>query len=424
MIADLVVKNIQTIYTPYLKPPVRGKDLMSLHEIHQGFIAIKEGKIIELGTGDGEAFMGPHTAIYDAKQAICVPGFIDSHTHLVHGGSREHEYRMLKEGVPYLDILKQGGGIFYTVEETKSLSEDLLYQKAFKSLSEMMLYGVTTVESKSGYGLEEKTELKQLRVNQKLHERHPVHVVSTYMGAHAMPKDYEDKRAHYIQEMKQTMVKIKHQGLAEAVDVFCEKGVFDLEETKDILLFAKSLGFKIKLHADEIEPMGGAGLGVDLEATTVDHLMAIKDSDIEKLSQSQTVANILPGTSYYLNKDYAKARKMIDHGVAISIAGDYNPGSCPTENFQFILSLASKHLGMLSEEILHAATINPAFHLGMNHVKGTLEKGKDADFVLLDAPNLDYLWYHFGVNHTKDVFILGKPVVINRRIVRDVYEAR
>lgn len=424
MIADLVVKNIKTIYTPYLKPPVRGKDLMSLHEIHEGFIAMRDGKIIDLGTGEGQACMGPHTAIYDAKMAICVPGFIDSHTHLVHGGSREHEFRMLKEGTPYLDILKKGGGIFYTVDQTKALSEEDLYQKAFKSLSEMMLYGVTTVESKSGYGLEEKTELKQLRVNQRLHEKHPVHVVSTYMGAHAMPKGYEDKRNHYIQEMKQTMVKIKHLGLAEAVDVFCEKGVYTLEETKDILTFAKSLGFHIKLHADEIESLGGAGLGVDLESTSVDHLMAIKDSDIEKLKNAQTVANILPGTSFYLDKAYAPARKMIDQGVAISIAGDYNPGSCPTENFQFILSLASKELGMLSEEILHAATINPAFHLGLDHVKGTLEKGKDADFVLLDAPNLDYLWYHFGINHTKDVFIKGKPVVINRRIVRDVYETR
>ncbi|PKK93176.1 MAG: imidazolonepropionase [Tenericutes bacterium HGW-Tenericutes-6] len=424
MIADLVIKNIKTIYTPYLKPPVRGKDLMSIEEIHEGFIAIKDGKIIELGTGDGHPFMGPNTAIYDAKYTICIPGLIDSHTHLVHGGSREHEYRMLKEGKPYMDILKQGGGIFYTVEQTRSMSEEDLYQKAFKSLCEMMLYGVTAIESKSGYGLEEKTELKQLRVNKKLHERHPVHVVSTYMGAHAMPKGYEDKRKHYIQEMKQTMVKIKNHELAEAVDVFCEKGVYDIEETKDILLFAKSLGFKIKLHADEIESMGGAGLGVELGATSVDHLMAIKDEDIKKLSTSETIANLLPGTSYYLNKGYARARQMIDQNVAISIAGDYNPGSCPTENFQFILSLASKNLGLFSEEILHAACINPAFHLGLDHLKGSLEKGKDADFVLLDAPNLDYLWYHFGINHTKDVFIGGKPVVINRRIVRDVYETR
>jgi len=211
---------------------------------------------------------------------------------------------------------------------------------------------------------------------------------------------------------------IKNHHLADAVDVFCETGVFSIEDTRKILKEAQQLDFSVKLHADEIDSLGGAGLGVELQATSVDHLMAISDEDIKKLSKSNTVANLLPGTSFYLNKGYAPARKMIDANCALSIAGDYNPGSCPTENFQFIMHLASNELKMNPKEILNATTINPAYHLGLSESKGTIDIGKDADIVLMDASNLNYLVYHFGVNHTKHVLINGKFVVFNRQIVR------
>jgi imidazolonepropionase len=420
MIADVVVKHIKTIYTPYAKPPVKGHKMSSLHEIMDAFIAVKDGVIIDMGSGDPAKCMGPHTRVYDANGQIVIPGLIDGHTHLVHAGSREHEFRLLQQGVPYLEILKQGGGILGTVEKTRLASESELYLKAYHSLDEMMLHGVTTVESKSGYGLSLEHETKQLKVNIKLRKHHPVYVHSTYMGAHAVPQVYKNDPDAYVQHILKDLKVIKKQELAEAVDVFCETGVFSLEQTKTILQAAQKLGFNIKMHADEIHPIGGAGLGVELGCTSVDHLMAISDEDIKKLARSDTIANLLPGTSFYLKKAYAPARQMLTEGVAIALAGDYNPGSCPTENFQMIMQLAAIHMNLSPEEILHAATINPAYHLGVSHKKGSLEIGKDADFVILNAPNLAYVFYHYGINHTKDVFIKGKPVILDRQIVRSI----
>ncbi|MBE0700273.1 MAG: imidazolonepropionase, partial [Acholeplasmataceae bacterium] len=342
--------------------------------------------------------------------------------HLVHGGSREDEYGKLLSGVPYLQILKEGGGILGTVEKTRNATFDELYDKAWHALDEMMLYGVTALEAKSGYGLDLENEIKQLEVAKKINEIHPVRLVSTYMGAHAIPQDFKEDRKAYIQKVIYDMSIIKEKELASAVDVFCETGVFSIDETRLILEKAKKLGFKVKLHADEIDPLGGAGLGVELHATSVDHLMAISDEDIKLLSKSDTVANLLPGTSFYLNKNYARARVMIEAGVALSISGDYNPGSCPTENFQFIMQLASKKLKMTPVEVLNAVTINAAYHLGLSTSCGSLDIGKSADLVIMNAPNLNYLFYHYGINHTQDVFIQGKPVVINRQIVRKTYE--
>jgi len=420
MIADLIIYNIKTIYTPYEKPPVHGKKMSSIHEIHQAFIAIKDGLIIEFGAGDYVKHMDSNTLLHDAKEQILLPGFIDSHTHLVHGGSREDEYKLLQQGVPYLDILKNGGGILGTVQKTRDASINELYLKAYHSLDEMMLHGVTTVESKSGYGLSLEHETKQLLVNKMLEKNHPVQVLSTYMGAHAVPKEYLTDKIKYIENMKHDLSRIQELALADAVDVFCETGVFSIEETKDILTHAKKLGFRIKMHADEIHSLGGAGLGVDLGCTSVDHLMAVSDEDILKLAHSHTIANLLPGTSFYLNKNYARARQMIDSDVAVAISGDYNPGSCPTENFQLIMQLASNKLKMTPEEVLNAVTINPAYHLGLDSQMGSIEIGKKANLVILNAPNLSYILYHFGINHTNDVIIDGKIVVKNRQIVREI----
>ena len=418
MKTTILIKNIKTIYTPYKMPPVHGKHMNKIKEIHDGFIAIKDAAILDFGVGDGEKYIDNHTVIHDAKQAIAIPGFIDSHTHLVHAGSREDEYDKLNEGVPYLDILNAGGGILGTVEKTRKAPFEALYHQAMKSLDHMLLYGVTVLEAKSGYGLNFETEVKQLEVAKALELAHPIHIQHTYMPAHAYPLEYKDNKEGYIQSILEDMKKIKELKLAGAVDVFCETGVFSLMETKRILSKAKDLGFAVKLHADEIHALGGAGLGVDLHATSVDHLMAIKDEDIDKLAYSNTIANLLPGTSFYLKKDYARARHMIDQGVAVSISSDYNPGSCPTENFQLITQLASRELHMTPAEILQATTINPAYHLGISETHGSIEIGKFANIVLLDVPNLSYMFYHFGINHTKDVYIEGKRVVYQRQIVR------
>ena len=416
MIADLLIKNIKTLYTPYLMPPIKGKDMQKILTIDNAFVACREGMIIGFGHENENDFIGPQTTVYDANQTIMLPGLIDAHTHLVHGGSRENEFELLRKGTPYLDILKHGGGILGTVEKTRNASFDELYEKAYKSLNEMMLYGVTTIEAKSGYGIELDSEIKQLEVAKKLNQNHPVTIYSTYLGAHAIPLEYQNDHQKLIKQIIADLSVIKEKQLAQAVDVFCETNVYSYEETKEILEKAKQLGFDVKIHADEIDSLGGVSLGVMLQATSVDHLMATKDEDMIKLAGSQTIANILPGTSFYLNKGYARARTMLDYGVALAISGDYNPGSCPTENFQLIMQLAANQLKLTPEEVLNAATINPAFHLKLNQDIGSIEVGKKANFVLMDAPNLSYILYHYGINHTKDVFINGRQVVKNRQI--------
>ncbi|NLN50829.1 MAG: imidazolonepropionase [Acholeplasmataceae bacterium] len=416
MKADSLIYNIKTLYTPIHEPPLRGANLRAIKELTNAYIAVKNGKIIAVGETDYSQFLSPETKKIDAKGKIALPGFIDAHTHLVHAGSREEEFAAIQQGVPYLDILAGGGGIINTVSKTRATSFVELLTQARKSLNKMLSYGVTTIEAKSGYGLNLATEIKQLQVAQTLHQQGPVHITSTYMGAHAIPLEHKKNPATYINSIIADLPTIKSLGYVDVVDVFCEKDVFSLSETEKILTVAKNLGFKVRLHADELEALGGAGLGVKLEAISVDHLINISDKDIVKLGQSNTFACLLPGTSFYLQKPFAKARMMIDNNVAVCVAGDYNPGSCPTENFQLIMQLAASYLKLSPEEVLNAVTINPAHLLNLSNQKGSLTPGKDADILLLDAPNLAYIMYHFGINHVNDVFIKGKQVVKNKRI--------
>lgn len=418
MKADLIIHNINTVYTPYIVPPIRGKNMSKLYSLDHAFIAIQGDRILAVSTGSYEQHVAKTTVLHDAKGAIAIPGLIDSHTHLVHAGSRENEYNKIKSGVPYLDILKAGGGILTTVEATRHATFTALYTKAYHSLDEMMLHGVTVVEAKSGYGLNLETETKQMSVAKELDKDHPIKVISTYMGAHAIPKEYTHFKDDYVDEVIEDLKVIKKKRLAEAADVFCEEGVFTAEDAKHILMSAHAMGFKVKLHADEIKSIGGTSVGIELGASSVDHLMNITDSDIMKLAKTDVAANLLPGTSFYLKKKYAPARKIIDAGCIVSISSDYNPGSCPTENFQLIMQLASQNYEMKPEEILNATTLNAAYHLGIHESYGSLEPGKIANIVLLNVPNLSYMLYHYGINHTKDVFIHGKPVVVNRQIVR------
>lgn len=412
MYADTVIYNIGTIITPHRSLLHRGKEMDQLEEIHDGFIAIKDGKILDYGTGQYFKYVHENTYLHDALKNIVVPGFIDSHTHLVHGGSREHEFSKKIKGVPYLEILKQGGGILSTVKQTREASFTELYNKAKNSLDEMLLFGVTTIEAKSGYGLDFETEKKQLEVIKLLKDNHPITISPTYLGAHAFPKEMD--KDEYVKRILKDLEKFKKLDLFESCDVFCENHVFNLEQTKKILEKAQSLGYHLRLHADEIESLGGVSLAVSLNASSVDHLMEINDDEMNVLAASKTVANLLPGTSFYLNKDYARAREMIDKGCIVSISSDYNPGSCPSENFQFVMQLAANKLRMTPHEVLTASTINPAYSLGLKEKVGSISKGKQADIVVLNAKNLEYVLYHFGINHTKDVFKNGKLVVKNR----------
>ncbi|WP_343003108.1 imidazolonepropionase [Intestinibacter bartlettii] len=422
MKADLILKNIGKLVTMQGSSSFRVKEEMNkINIIENAYIAVKNGKILAIGVGDEFGNLcGEDTKIHDAEGLLVTPGLIDSHTHLIHGGSRENEFSMKLNGVPYIEILNNGGGILSTVKATKEASEEELYKKAKKSLDRMLEFGVTTAEEKSGYGLELNTEIKQLEVARALDKNHPVDLVHTFLGAHAVPEEYKENHKAYIDILVDVMMrKIKDMGLAEFCDVFCEEGVFTIEESEYILQKAKEIGYKLKIHADEIESLGGAELAAKLGCVSADHLMAASDEGIKMMAENNVVANILPATSFNLNKNYADCRKMIDMGAIVSLSSDYNPGSCPSENLQLVMQLGCLHLKMTPNEVLTAVTINAAYAIDRADKIGSIEVGKNADFVVFDARNVEYLMYHFGINHTKKVYKNGNLVVDNKVVVYD-----
>ena len=422
MKVDLILKNIGKLVTMQGSSSFRVKEEMNkINIIENAYIAVKNGKILAIGVGDEFGNLcGDDTKIHDAEGLLVTPGLIDSHTHLIHGGSRENEFSMKLNGVPYIEILNNGGGILSTVKATKDASEEALYKKAKKSLDRMLEFGVTTVEEKSGYGLELNTEIKQLEVARALDKNHPVDLVHTFLGAHAVPEEYKENHKAYIDILVDVMMpKIKDMGLAEFCDVFCEEGVFTIEESEYILQKAKEMGYKLKIHADEIESLGGAELAAKLGCVSADHLMAASDEGIKMMAENNVVANILPATSFNLNKNYADCRKMIDMGAIVSLSSDYNPGSCPSENLQLVMQLGCLHLKMTPNEVLTAVTINAAYAIDRADKIGSIEVGKNADFVVFDARNVEYLMYHFGINHTKKVYKNGNLVVDNKVVVYD-----
>lgn len=415
MKATLLIKDIDKLIT--LKGenrPRAGKEASDIGLIENGLVAIREDKIIFVGNElPSNIEIDENTLVIDGRGKTVTPGLIDSHTHLVHGGSRENELAMKLKGVSYLDILAAGGGIHSSVKATKEASFDALYNKAKKSLDTMISFGVTTVEAKSGYGIDDfDTEIKQLEVAKKLNEDHCVDIISTFMGAHAIPSDYKDNPDGFVDIIiKEMLPKVAEKDLAKFCDVFCEEGVFSIDQSRRILLAAKELGMGIKIHADEIKPLGGAELAAEVGCTSADHLIAASDMGIKEMAKKGVIANLLPGTSFNLQTGkYAKARQMVDEGVAIALSTDYNPGSCPTENIQLIMSFASLIMKLTPEEVITAVTINGAASLGIEDSHGSIQEGKFADIAIFDTPNIEYLIYHFGINHTDTVIKNGKLV--------------
>ena len=419
---DLLVTGIGRLVTPPGDAPRLGEQMKQVFELTNAAIAIRDGRIVLLGAeADVQAELeGAEIAeTLDVEGRLVTPGLVDPHTHLVHGGSREHELAMKRSGVPYLEILAQGGGILSTVQATRAASEEELYKKARRSLDEMLLNGVTTVEAKSGYGLDTETELKQLRVAKRLHESHAVDVVSTFMGGHAVPPEYKGREEEYVDLIVREMLpKVAEEGLAEFCDVFCEQGVFSIEQSRRILLEGKRNGFIPKIHADEIESLGGAELAGEVGAISAEHLLACSDEGLQGMADEGVIPVLLPGTSFNLGLTrHARARDMIDRfGLPVALSTDYNPGSCPTESIQLIIALASLNLKMTPEEILTACTINAANALGRGFDIGSIQAGKRADLAIFDAPNLAYLPYHFGINHTYGVIKNGQVVVWGRNL--------
>lgn len=418
MKADLIIYNIGTLVTSReLDRKDFDNGMENIEILEDGYLAVKDGKVIAVGTGEVPIELkGEKTQLVDAERKVVTPGIIDSHTHLVHYGSRENELPMKIKGVPYLEILRNGGGILSTVRATRKATAEELYNKAYNVLDRMLCFGVTAVESKSGYGLDLENEIKQLEVNKILNDKHPIEIISTFMGAHAVPEEYKGNSAGYIDELLKMLPIIKEKGLAEFCDIFCEDEVFSVEESRKILLEAKKQGYMLKIHADEIVSLGGAELAGEVGAVSSEHLMAVSEEGIKSLKENRVIADILPATSFNLGKAYAPVRKMIDTGVDVAVSTDYNPGSCPTENMQLVMQICSSQLKMTPAEIFKAVTLNGARAVRREDRLGSLEVGKEADFVVFDTDNINYIFYNFGINHVKDVYKNGVPVVKNKHI--------
>jgi imidazolonepropionase len=381
-----------------------------------GYIVIENDRIKAVGEGDGyKKYVNGETTVIDGAYRTVTPGLIDPHTHVVYAGSRENELPLKLNKVGYIEILKSGGGILSTVENTRSIKVEQLIEESRKRLDVMLRHGTTTVESKSGYGLDLETEVKILGVNKTLNITQAIDIVSTFMGAHALPKEYKMDREGYIENIIDNMIPyISENKLAEFIDCFCEEGVFSVEECRRILKAGKKFGLNIKIHADEVKTVKGAELAGELKATSAEHLIAASDVGIKALAENDVVAVLLPSTSFYLMlNNFARARKMIDEGVTVALATDCNPGTSPTESLQTVMTFACFGMKMFPEEIINAMTINAACAINREKEIGSIEVGKKADIVVFNSKNLNYLIYHFGANAVETVIKNGKIVVQN-----------
>ena len=411
----LLLYNIGLLATPRGLAAQSGPAQGRILKLENAWLTADEtGRITKIGQGpcpDAEAF--PGTAI-DAGGRLVTPGLIDAHTHLIFGGWRQNEFGLKLHGATYLEILAAGGGILSTVKATRAATEEELKEKAAEALEEMLSFGVTTCEAKSGYGLDRETELRQLRAIRALNEEGPVELAATYLGAHAVPAEYRDDREAYIRLLTEEWIpEIAREGLAEFCDVFCEKGVFTAEESRRILEAGQKNGLPSKIHADEIEAVGGTELTADLRAVSAEHLIVCRDSGIEAMAKGGTVACLLPMTSFYLGSAYAPARKMIDAGVPVAVASDFNPGSCPGLNLQLAMTVACLKYRLTPEEMLTAVTLNAAAAIRRADRIGSLEPGKQADIVIWNASDLDYLPYRLGSNLAALVLKKGELVRTN-----------
>lgn len=391
--------------------PRRGNALADVGILTDAAIALAGDRIAWIGPSSEAPTAGPIVRVIDAAGMTVTPGLVDPHTHLVFGGSREAEFTQRLQGASYAEILAAGGGIHHTVTHTRDASEQELVRLGRQRLRRMLANGTTTLEAKSGYGLELETELKQLRAIARLAAEGPQAIVATFMGAHAIPAgvDADVFTAQVIDEMLPAVVR---EGLAAYVDVFCEKGVFSSAQTERIFTAAQAAGLGLRLHADELSDLGSGALAARMGAASADHLLMTGDDSIDALAASGTVAVMLPGTPFFLQMtERAPARKMVDRGVAIALGTDFNPGSCFSESMPMMMTLACLHLGLTPSEALSAATINAAHAIGRADRIGTLEVGKQADLVIWDVPNHQHLAYHFGVQLTHSVIIGGEVVL-------------
>jgi imidazolonepropionase len=414
MADDLLIIHAAELVT--LRGPRRARakqEMSDLAIVRDGAVAVSDGVIVDVGKT--ESVLKEHDATgvetIDASDKLVMPGLVDPHTHLVYAGSREFELELKAKGKSYLEILQEGGGILRTVNDTRAASAEELYRQSAKRLESMIAHGSTTIEAKSGYGLDRDTELRILETIMKLGNDYPVDLVPTYLGAHAVPPEFTGRADDYVDFMlRDVMPEVARRKLADFCDVFCERGVFDVDQSRRILLAAKGLGMKPKIHADEIHTTGGAELAAEVGALSADHLAKPSDDGIMAMARKDIIGVLLPGTQYSsMSKEYADGRRLIDLGVPIALGTDLNP-NCWNESMQFTISLACYKMRMTPAEAITASTINAAAALGLDKKVGSIERGKRADILVLDVPGHTHLPYKFGTNLCSLVIKDGKKV--------------
>jgi imidazolonepropionase len=401
-----------------------GAEMRDLRIIEDGAALARDGVIVAVGaSSEVEPLADGRARRVDAANRVVTPGFVDAHTHPVFAGTREDEYEMRAAGISYQEIARRGGGILSTVRKTRAATEQELFEMALPRVRLMLEHGTTTIEAKSGYGLTVEDESKILRVIRRLNEETPLELVPTFLGAHEIPDEYRggpggaDSREAYIRlVMEEMLPRVAGEGLAEYSDIFCESHVFTVEESRLMMERAKRLGLNVRLHADQLTLCGAGRLAAELGAATADHLEWVDDEGIEMLKRAGVVAVLLPGAVFNLGLGrYAPARRMIESGLAVAVATDFNPGSSPTPSMQMVMSIACAQMRMTPAEALTAATINPAYSLNRGARAGSIEAGKQADMVLFDCADYRQIPYFFGINHASVVIKSGR-VIIDRRL--------
>ncbi len=421
-----IIKNISQIATPEGKTALHGSEMNKIKIIEHAAIYIEDGIIKDLGT-EGEVLQrvcpnNSHTKdgntegtdeirTIDAGRKCVIPGFVDSHTHFIFAGYRPDEFVRRLQGTSYMEIMNMGGGISSTVKATRNADKEHLYDLGKSRIQDMLSQGITTIEGKSGYGLDFDTENRMLEVMEDLNRDTKIDIGITYLGAHAVAEEYKGDADSYIDFMiAEVLPVLKDNKAIEFVDAFCEDGVFDLDQTKRLLEAAGKMGFHLKMHADEIVPIGGAELAATLGCTSADHLLAASDTGIEMLSKSDTVATLLSCTAFCLGKPYANARKMIDAGCAVALASDFNPGSCFTQSIPLLAALGAIQMKMTPPEVLCALTLNGAAAINRADRIGSIEIGKKADLNILKYEDYRFLIYNTAAN-TVDTVIKNGDIV-------------
>jgi len=390
---------------------VSGIEMKKLPTIKNAWLFIKDDKIADFGSMENLPQINADKTI-DATGKIVLPTWCDSHTHIVYAGNREQEFADRINGLSYEEVANRGGGILNSAKTLQETSEEEIYAQSAKRLEEVIRLGTGAVEIKSGYGLTEEAELKMLRVIKQLKENYDLPVKSTFLGAHAIPKDYKNDPASYMDlVIEEILPKVAEQGLAEYTDIFCEQGYFTVDNTNKLLSAAKKYGLKPKIHVNQFNSIGGVQAGVENHALSVDHLEVMTKEDIEVLKGSQTMPVALPSCSLFLSIPYTPAREIIDAGLPLALATDFNPGSTPSGNMNLVVSLACIKMKMTPEEAINAATINGAYAMDLSKTHGSITKGKQANFIVTtEIPSYTFLPYAFGTNSIESVFINGKKI--------------